>query len=263
MIVLDSFLFEQKNRGNSSATINFYRENISLFLRWYSGDLSSVSINDVFSYLEFLRQKGNASTSVATRYRALRAFFNWYNPAIFSGSHTPKSKKSVIRILSPEEIRRLISVVSGRDKLLIMLYLDCGLRLSEALRLRPCDVFDCYIIVSGKGDKERIVPLSPAFASVFKAYVCPSEPYVFDMTKNAVRLLFQKLKKRADIPRLHCHLLRHTFATMYLVNGGDPITLQAILGHESLEITKRYIHLAETYKLKSGNKYSPLSFLGV
>lgn len=255
------FLTDQKNRGNSPATVNFYRENITLFFCWYSGDIGSFTIDDIFSYLDFLRQKGNASTSIATRYRALRAFFNWYDPAVFSGSHTPKSKKSVIRILSEEEIRRLISVVFGRDKLLIMLYLDTGLRLSEALRLRRCDVFSNYIIALGKGDKERIVPLSPEFAKLFNVFSgCSSEP-VFDMSKNAVRLLFQRLKRRADIPRLHCHLLRHTFATMYLVNGGDPITLQSILGHESLEITKRYVHLAETFKLKAGNKYSPLSCL--
>lgn len=256
--ILRRFLTDQKNRGNSPATINFYRENITLFLRWYSGDLSSVSINDVFSYLEFLRQKGNASTSIATRYRALRAFFNWYNPAIFSGSHIPKSRKSVIRVLSSDEITRLLGVLSGRDKLLVMLYLDTGLRLSEALRLRRCDVFSSYIIVLGKGDKERVVPLSSEFAKVFNIFSDCSSDLVFNMSKNAVKLLFARLKKRADIPRLHCHLLRHTFATMYLVNGGDPITLQAILGHESLDITKRYIHLAETFKLKAGNKYSPL-----
>lgn len=255
------FLTDQKNRGNSPATVNFYIENITLFFRWYSGDIGSVTIDDIFVYLDYLRQKGNASTSIATRYRALRAFFNWYNPAIFAGSHTPKSKKSVIRILSDVEIRRLISVVSGRDKLLIMLYLDCGLRLSEALRLRRCDIFDNYIVVLGKGDKERIVPLSAGFSSVLNSLSGSSDLPVFDMSKNAVRLLFQKLKKRADIPRLHCHLLRHTFATMYLVNGGDPITLQSILGHESLEITKLYVHLAETFKLKAGNKYSPLSFM--
>ena len=255
------FLKEQKNRGNSPATVNFYRENVRLFFNWYSCSISEVSIHDIFSYLDYLRQKGNASTSIATRYRALRAFFNWYNPAVFAGSHTPKSKKSVIRILSDEEIRRLISVVSGRDKLLIMLYLDCGLRLSEALRLRYCDIFDTYIVVLGKGNKERIVPLSFSLSILLSDYACSSTDLFFDMTPNAVKLLFSRLKKRANIPRLHCHLLRHTFATLYLVNGGDPITLQAILGHESLEITKRYVHLAETFKLKAGNKYSPLSCL--
>lgn len=259
--IFKDFLTEQRNRGNSPATIKFYRENIRLFFDWFGASVDNVSSASVFGYLDYLRHKGNASTSIATRYRALRAFFNWYNPEIFAGSHAPKSRKSVIRILSPEEIQRLLSSVPGRDRVLIMLYLDCGLRLSEALRLRPCDVFDNYIIVLGKGDKERIVPLSPAFAPVLKAYVRPSAPHVFEMSRNSVRLLFQRLKKRADIPRLHCHLLRHTFATMYLVNGGDPITLQSILGHESLEITKRYIHLAETYKLKEGNKYSPLSGL--
>lgn len=77
MNILDSFLIEQKNRGNSPATVNFYRENISLFLNWFCGGVSYVGINDIFSYLDYLRQKGNASTSIATRYRALRAFFNY------------------------------------------------------------------------------------------------------------------------------------------------------------------------------------------
>ena len=70
--------------------------------------------------------------------------------------------------------------------------------------------------------------------------------------------LFKKLKKRADIPRLHAHLLRHTFATKYLENGGDMFSLQQILGHTTLEMVKKYVHLNDGLKVRRFSEFSPL-----
>lgn len=84
-------------------------------------------------------------------------------------------------------------------------------------------------------------------------------PYLIRCSTNAIKNMVDRLKITANIPRLYSHLLRHTFATYYLASGGDPITLQNILGHESLDMTRKYVHLALAQSLKKGNRYSPLA----
>ena len=264
---LDLFLTEQRRRNNSALTVRYYNEVISFFAVYCSKSLDEIDVGDIFAFLDSLRSRGNSSNTVSNRYRALRSFFRWcaaqgFCENIFQNVKTPKGSKKVIQILTPEEINRLLSCVSGRDFIIVLLMLDCGLRKSEVLNLRLSDIFDNHFIVKGKGDKERVVPMSSSTAFHVHRYMLSlpiGTEYLISCTPNALKMLFQHLKKRANIPRLHMHLLRHTFATLYLVNGGDSSYLQLILGHESLEITQIYVHLAQTYTLTRGNIYSPLS----
>ena len=78
------------------------------------------------------------------------------------------------------------------------------------------------------------------------------------ITSDTLKDLFRKLKKKTGISRLHAHLLRHTFATMYLNNGGNIYTLQTILGHTSLEMVKKYLHIAPYVVVNDFFKYSPI-----
>lgn len=232
--------------------------------------MDEIYVDDIFSFLDYLKSRGNSKNTVVNRYRALRSFFRWsagqgFCMDFFHNLKTPKGSKKIIQILTPEEIDRLLSCVSGRDFIIVLLLLDCGLRKSEVLNLLVKNIFDNYFVVKGKGDKERVVPMSASTAFHIHNYVLTlpiGTEYLIDCTPNALKMLFQHLKKRADIPRLHMHLLRHTFATLYLVNGGDSSHLQLILGHESSEITQVYIHLAQTYALTQGNVYAPLAKKG-
>ena len=85
--------------------------------------------------------------------------------------------------------------------------------------------------------------------------------YMKPMSENAVKELFNRLKRRTKITRLHPHILRHTFATKYLMNGGDVFSLQQILGHTSLEMVRKYSHLASAYIMRTHHKYAPLDNL--
>ena len=76
--------------------------------------------------------------------------------------------------------------------------------------------------------------------------------------EDTLKDLFRKLKIKADIPRLHAHLFRHTFATRYLENGGNIYSLQLLLGHSSLEMVKKYLHLAQNRVRKEFVNYSPM-----
>jgi site-specific recombinase XerD len=127
----------------------------------------------------------------------------------------------------------------------------------------------------GKGSKERIVPIGASSQKVLRRHVfhfCPMTPcdaYLFltfygkQLGVNAVKLLLDRLGKKAGVPRLHAHLCRHTFATRFLINGGDVFTLQQILGHSTLERVRHYVNLASNHVAIQHQRYSPLDRLNL
>jgi len=126
------------------------------------------------------------------------------------------------------------------------------------------------MIIDGKGDKQRFVPLGSTSKETLQKYLLSRRSdrgILFlskdnsPITRNAIRIMFQKLKTKTGIPRLKAHLLRHTFATLYLENGGDIYSLQTILGHTSLEMVKKYLHLCIIKVVRNFGKYSPLDNL--
>jgi integrase/recombinase XerC/integrase/recombinase XerD len=140
--------------------------------------------------------------------------------------------------------------------------LDCGLRLSEVARLRLSDINfeNCYIKVTGKGRKQRIVPIGRLAAQAIIKYnhlrsaSAPEQLFISSrqrpLTPGGIGQLMKRLKARTGITRLHAHLLRHTFATNFLIYGiGDVYELSRILGHSDIKITEGYVQLANYYKL--------------
>lgn len=143
--------------------------------------------------------------------------------------------------------------------------LDCVLRRSELTRLKVSDVNlkDNFLLVNGKGNKQRFVPMGSTTAQFLKEYDDlvkdkrsgkPSAPFLLDrfrngIDNNVIKMVFQDLKDQSGIQRLHPHLLRHTFATLYLVDGGNLEMLRCILGHSSISITQIYLHLSSNYAL--------------
>ena len=138
-----------------------------------------------------------------------------------------------------------------RNSCIIALMLDCGLRRNEVLNLDydHIHISQGVIKVLGKGQKERIVPLGLYTKKLLLKYLSGhhSMPefetkrlfigkYFRPMTESSIKMLYQRLRKRTKIDRIHPHILRHTFATKYLMNGGDVFSLQQILGHTSLLI---------------------------
>ena len=139
----------------------------------------------------------------------------------------------------------------------MLLFLDTGLRCAELLQLSEENAHfrGQWLKVMGKGQKERMVPFGTQASKLLQRYFYYFRPESLiddqfflcldgsPMTENAIKLIFARLAKRAGIPRLHIHLLRHTFATRYLLNGGDVFSLQQILGHTTLEMTRKYVDM--------------------
>ncbi|HEY4691557.1 MAG TPA: tyrosine-type recombinase/integrase [Anaerolineae bacterium] len=143
----------------------------------------------------------------------------------------------------------------------MMLMLDTGLRISEVAtaRIPDLNLERRQLKVFGKGQKERIVPFGQRCAQALMRYIhmyrAKPRRDEFDqvflapdgepMTRNSLEHVVRRLRDASGITRLHAHLLRHTFAVNFLVSEGDLRALQLILGHESLVVTQRYLHLSQ------------------
>ena len=158
--------------------------------------------------------------------------------------------------------------------------LDTGIRLSELcdLRFEDAHVEEGYLKVMGKGRKERVVPIGASAQKVLWRYIIHFRPepmvklddclfFTLDgkpLHTNAVKLLIKRWGKKANVPRLHAHLCRHTFATNYLIHDcGDVFRLQQILGHTSLEMVRRYVHYASSQIMINSKSSSPIDHMGI
>ena len=231
-----------------------------------------------------LRDAGTSAISVNTYLRALNAFFRWANAEGHLGELLRitklKEEQKVIATLAPEHIRKLIDFKShGKSELrlhtLACLLLDSGLRIDEALSLRceDVDLDNFLLLVHGKGGKDRVIPISAEMRKLMWRWLKKHQGdggLVFP-TRNGTKLnynntlnRFKRLGTRLNITgvRFSFHTLRHTFAVNYIRNGGDVFRLQRILGHTTLDMTRRYVNLQTSDLQAVHNKLSLLSRRG-
>lgn len=194
-----------------------------------------------------------------------------------------KGEKVIIRTFSEDELKRMIGYYNGNDyisvrnKVIIMLLVDTGMRLSEVTSLTDEQIKNDYIIVLGKGNKERVVPKSPMLSKWFMKFSRVRENYFkykivpknLFLSKNGLPLgsaMMDRIVKEAgrechvssDI-RVSCHTLRHTYAQYQLKNGLDIYSLSRLLGHENIAITQTYLNgIRDKEVLAQGQKTSPL-----
>jgi integrase/recombinase XerC len=278
---IDSFILSCKVEGKSYGTIECYTDKLKGFL-WYAtnyqwpNDISAITTDNLRQFLAYLREtphrfnstcpramKPINSTTIQKYYRALSALFNWsVSEGILETNSlvrikVPRAEKRVIKALSSTEINQLLSVLGNtfdgvRNKAIILVLVDCGLRLGELLNIKTNDINmeQQLIKVDGKTG-ERVVRYGKTTAKALTAYlklrsnVNGSNNSLWLTRKgvtlkdSSVETLFIKLRNKTRIP-VHPHLLRHTFATLWLKNGGDSLMLQRLLGHTTLMMTNRY-----------------------
>lgn len=248
-------------------------------------DLDRLSTRDFRGYLARQNSEGLERTSTARAMSTLKTFFKYLvregriENTVIQTVRIPKVPKSIPKALSIQDALTALDVVEElsddvwvgkRDKALLTLLYGCGLRLGEALKLsrdeglRALDG-DASLVISGKGGKQRLVPVLPAVSIAIQDYldVCPFQfegdaplfvgvrgkrlnPAIAQKTVRELRALL-KLPDSATP-----HALRHSFATHLLGGGGDLRTIQELLGHASLSSTQRYTevdgeHLSMVY----------------
>lgn len=222
--------------------------------------------------------------------RAVRSFSTWayeegyIEENVMRRLKLPQLPKTLPEPLSEEEIQKVLtaSLENTQERLrnfsIMMLFFDTGIRLDElvTIKLSRIDFTVGEMTIFGKGSKERLVPIGLQAKKALIDYLAKERPdpvnpqdedqvYLtadqYPITHEAVEKLFQRLKKIADVPKLHPHACRHTFSVRYLVNGGDAFSLQKILGHTSLEMTRKYVNMASGDVKEKHRRFSPMDNL--
>lgn len=288
------FILEQEYRNNSQVTIAWYKEQLGNFYLWlHSDDPADLNLLKFKQYGVFLKSlyKRNgdrlSSSSVHGSMRAVKAFYNFcigedYLEDISRQLRLPKVHSKEQLILDDQEIIQLLracdesfSHCSLRNKCIVLLMLDSGLRRGEIPRINIGDINfnNKSMIIRGKGSKQRLIPIGYQTCEALLDYrlkyrqvASGSEPFFLDLngqrcSDNTIKQIFKRLKVTRGIERLHPHLLRHTFATYYLADGGDLETLRLILGHSNIQTTQMYLHLAFNLKLQRSRHNSHIDKL--
>ena len=276
------FLDDQYLKGNSLHTITDYTNKLRPFLDQFGErELAELRPENLNEYARHLREAHSNTITIQSYVRALRAFLNWlylndYVEADFCRKfRLPKARKPFLNVLSDREIERVFAVYGDdsnvihlRNRVILSLMLDAGLRLNEVVTAQVTDLHlpEGYLIVTGKGSKQRAVSFGVTTLEHLKAYldaVTPARALLQTaegepLTRDTLKNMFRKLKRKSGVERLHPHLLRHTFATRYLENGGSIYNLKELLGHTTLKQTQAYLHVAQNRRHLDFARYSPL-----
>jgi site-specific recombinase XerD len=261
----DLFCAAKQAEGLSPRSIAWYRMILDRLIGRFGGErpVDELPPAELRAWLVD-RRATLAPISVAGYVRGLRAFGNWLlgdelaEARVLRTLARPRVPRIIKEPLADDDLRRLLAAADTRDRAILLLLVDTGLRVSEAAGIRVGDLRpDGSIKVMGKGAKERIVPVGSAARRAIGQYLDGRAELNRDgplflgqsgegLTLTGIQQLLKRLPARAGVnARCNPHRFRHTFAHRYLVNGGDVFTLQQILGHTSLEMVRRYVALAD------------------
>lgn len=272
-------LYEKNVSGYGAvSTIEYYHITLRIFSRYLEvnglldADINCLPDDILQDYVIYLRHTGIKNTSVRTYLRSVKAFFNYCRRMRICQKdyclfiRVPRSDADMIMPLDQKTAALLIDKIALiypgiRNVLAFRLMLDCGLRVSEVCKLDYDDInFDGnYIIVrNSKYNKNRVVPLPVVVKNLILNYyewdVIPfsENPLLRNrcgkrLTPNAIMQVVYQLKKY--YPPIHCHLLRHTFATSFILGGGDLEILRVLMGHSDYNVTRNYLHISSQLKI--------------
>lgn len=275
-------------RGASPRTVSNYRESVGRFIAYLHTQsittFDAVKPRHIRQWLIDRREAGVSPETLHNAYRNPRAWWNFcmregltrHNPfAQVEKPHTPAKLKPA---LAPEQVQRLLDACEGqswlmlRDRALLLLLIDTGLRIHEAHALTVGDAKQESLIIRGKGGKQRAVFLSPEVRLALKRYLraCPHHltdasplwqgvkgALTLDGLKNAIKAVGE----RAGITPLGAHAFRRTFATWSLRNGIDLEHLRLLMGHSDYRVLRQYLALVEADLKRAHQQHSPLQNL--
>lgn len=295
---LEEFILDCRVRNLTPRTIKGYRNNVSLFLRHTVlkfGVVDPLQIQKIHikSYVIYLQDRQMKPSYVATVFKSIKAFFVYLQVEGYISSsplynmQTPKGSKILIRTFTDDEVIAMLDVYSGksfidiRNKAILYMLFDTGIRNLECCTIKNDDIKDNgTILIFGKGRKERFVVPSLQTQKQLRKYerirdsrfyAHPKSPYYFlsfrnnPLTNSMLERIVKDAGKQANVRkdiRSTPHTCRHYFAQRCLQNRMDVYSLSRLLGHERIDITKRYLQSISDeniFELVKGN--TPLSNL--
>ncbi len=270
MQILSEYLeYLEVEKGLSENTLEAYRRDLTDFLEFCGADIREIQRSHLNGYIRNLREKEYSSTSVMRKIASLRGFFKWLcaseicrtNPTLTL--EQPKVPKRLPKVMTIQEIEAILNDNLNKiERVIVELLYGCGLRVSELVNLNIND-FDLkakYLQTTGKGSKDRIVPLGSKAITAIKNYL-PERDYTIKKHRiDTKKLLVNeqgRVLTRQDVynfirgqgEKIHKHIsphtLRHSFATHLLENGADLRIVQELLGHSDVATTQLYTHISK------------------
>jgi integrase/recombinase XerD len=284
-------------RHLSENTIKDYNNTFKKFVPFIGPDavFTSITKDKVEEFLAGF--EGLTNMTILHYYTALAAVWTWAEHEGLTTCHIihqitpPRPEKREIIPFTETEFKLMLSMIArskayerpgrrisdhalpqaDRNRAIFLLLLDTGLRASELcdLKISQVDNRNHRVQVLGKGARERSVPFSPRTAQALWRYMATRSDVEQDdpvfvtslnrpLDRNQLGNLVQIIGNRAGVPNVHPHRFRHTMAIQYLRNGGDPYTLQRLLGHFSLEMVRHYLALSQVDMDKAHKRASPV-----
>jgi len=266
-------------------TLSSYNSDLNIFAIKINKNLATVSTTNINDYLQHKPVGNNTKARIIS---CLRAFYkylvvqNIITKSPLDDIKIPKLPQKIPDFLSTIEVEKLINIIDTktifgkRDRAMIELLYSCGLRVSELTNLEfyNLKIADGYIIVRGKGNKDRVLPMNKIAIKYLEDYAKNARDFLLkqgksdsyflsnrgkSMTRQNFFLLIKNYGLLAGITKsISPHTLRHAFATHLVQNGADLRSVQLMLGHSSISTTQIYTHIHNIRLQKVYNKHHPL-----
>lgn len=278
--LVKEFLFDCRVRSLSEQTILNYKKQLGLFVRFLETECKVTNIEDlkplhIKLFIRHYQERQCKPSYVNDNLKAVKTLCayaqreGYVDELITKNIKNVKEPKVLIHTFSPAEISKMIKYYDGknytdvRNKMILMILFDTGIRVSELMNMKPDQIQDEYFVIYGKGRKERVVPKNPIVAKFMYKYMAArekyfsyrnAEDYVFlsktgrKLTEEAIRKMMIDCARAVKVNpkvRVSPHTCRHTFAHQQLKNGLDLYSLSRLLGHESVTVTQRYLESME------------------
>jgi integrase/recombinase XerD len=285
LVELESDILAFKNylaaeRGMAQNTVISYAHDLTRFVEWVATvhlpNYLQPTLQELGRYLGFLHELNLAAPSVARHIVSLRMFYRFLrleeraSQTAVDLLGSPKLWQRIPQVLSPDSVDTLLAAPNAtdrfflRDQAILEVLYATGCRASEVVNLKSADLYldAAFCKCTGKGNKQRVVPLGRPAIAALRAYIAGGRPkvegkpddevpeFVFasrtgkPLTRIAVWRIVKKYCRRAELPKkVSPHTLRHSFATHVLAGGADLRTVQELLGHASITTTQHYTHL--------------------
>ena len=270
---IKEFLIEIEVRKYTPRTIRGYRNNLNLFLRFCTeheiAAIENVTLATVKQFTRAMTASKKKGTYINGILKGVKSFLQYCYEEGYGAFNTKccfpwcKEERAVITAFTPQQVKTMFQNCRGsdfkaiRDRTILTMLIDTGIRCLELCSIRPSDIHEDYIIIRGKNHKQRVVPITPILRKNMVKYEAVKESYFIykntddtyflsfhgrALTVSAVEVLMKKYGSGIEGIRVSPHTCRHFFAQQQIKMGTDLYTISRLLGHENIQITQTYLN---------------------